>query len=57
MIVVGDPGLNPGEGRIIYAIPSNFAILSVDFLLIESNKGLVFNVYYLCKIGVVFTEV
>ena len=30
----------------INAIPSIFAILSVGFLLIESNKGLVFNVYY-----------
>ena len=47
----------PVESMGIHAIPSIFAILSVGFLLIEYNKGLVFNVYYLCKIGVVFTEV
>ena len=38
-------------------MPYKKKILSVSFLLIESNKGLVFNVYYLCKIGVIFTEV
>ena len=43
--------------KVIDAVPSIFAILSVGFLLIEYNKGLVFNVYYLCKIGVIFTEV
>ena len=31
---------------LVYAIPSIFVILSVGFLLIEQNKGLVFNVYY-----------
>ena len=31
-------------GALIYAIPSNFAILSVGFILIEQNKGLMFNV-------------
>ena len=34
----------------MYAIPSNFAILSVGFLLIELNKGVMYNVYYLRKI-------
>ena len=42
---------------VINAFPSIFLILSVGFLLIEKNKGLVFNVYNLCKIGVIFTEV
>ena len=28
------------------AIPSNFVILSVGFLLIEQNKDVMFNVYY-----------
>ena len=41
----------------MYAIPSIFAILSVGFLVIEKNKGLMLNVYDLCKIGVIFTEV
>ena len=38
----------------INAIPSNFAILSVCFLLIEKNKGLMFNVYmpYLALLSV-----
>ena len=35
---------------VMYAIPSNFAILSVGFLLIELNKGVMYNVYYLRKI-------
>ena len=37
------------KDRHIHAIPSIFIILSVGFLLIEENKGLVFNVYYLWR--------
>ena len=39
--------IRPWDETQIYAIPSNFAVLSVGFLLIEYNKDLVFNVYYL----------